>query len=134
MKHSDIQLPSNRKFGSFFTLIFLVVAIYFFWADNPRFAVAFALIGTAFALITMLMARVLQPLNRLWMSFGLLIGSIVSPIVLGLIFFLMFTPIALVMKLFGRDELGLTMRRTSPSHWKPRADADRDENSFKYQF
>ena len=77
-------------------------------------------------------ADLLHPLNKLWMRFGLLLGMIVSPIVLGAIFFLLFTPIAVLMRLFGRDELRLRFKKQS-SHWIKR-EKETQSQSFKNQF
>ena len=72
------------------------------------------------------------PLNKLWMRFGLLLGMIVSPIVLGVVFFVVFTPIAFVMRLSGRDQLRLKFRERQ-SYWIKR-DASVLADSFKNQF
>ena len=72
-----------------------------------------------YSLITFVNEHALLPLNKLWMKFGQLIGIIVSPIVLGIIFFGIFTPYSLLMRLFGRDELQLKLRKRK-SYWKLR--------------
>ena len=74
-----------------------------------------------------------MPLNKAWMRLGFLLGVIINPIVLGLIFFLLFTPIALLMRLFGRDELRLRVKNRS-SHWKNRNIRSIGMNTFKQQF
>ena len=74
----------------------------------------------------------LLPLNKLWMQFGLLLGMIVSPIILGLIFFGLFTPIAMLMRISGRDELRLKLTEKA-SHWISRGEPIKSE-SFKQQF
>ncbi len=132
MKLNNIELPSNRKFGLFFTFIFGLCACYSFYIDALTYS--YALIGTSitFFLVSMLKSDFLLPLNKLWMSFGLLLGMIVSPIVLGLIFFGIFTPIALLMKLFRRDELRLRFKNKK-SHWIVR-NQPIEHMSFKRQF
>ena len=82
---------------------------------------------------TLLKAELLLPLNKLWMSLGLLLGMIVSPIVLGIIFFGMFTPISQLMKLFGRDELRLKLKNRG-SHWRLKELTSTPPESFKNQF
>ena len=86
MKSSDgqLQLPSNMKFGSFFTVVFLIVALYFLWSGSVVTGILFAIVAGIFAVVTFLKSELLLPLNKLWMRFGLLLGMIVSPIVLGL--------------------------------------------------
>ena len=132
MKISEIQLPSNRKFGFLFTFVFAVAAAYFYHSINIGWAYAFVAAASIFLLITLIKSDVLLPLNKLWMRFGLLLGMIVSPIVLGIIFFGLFTPIAMLMRLSGRDELRLKFTQKG-SHWISRNELIKSE-SFKNQF
>ena len=132
MKLSEIEIPSNRKFGFFFTFVFAIVAAYFYYAANIAWTYAFAGISSIFLLITLIKSDALLPLNKLWMWFGLLLGMIVSPIVLGIIFFGLFTPIAILMRLSGRDELRLNFTQKA-SHWILRKEPIKAE-SFKHQF
>ena len=132
MKLSDIELPSNSKFGFFFTFIFAVVTAYFFTVENLKWAYVFIATALLFLLITLVNDKILLPLNKLWMRFGLLLGIIVSPIVLGVIFFGLFTPIAMLMRLSGRDELRLKFAQKA-SHWILRGEPIKSE-SFKNQF
>jgi hypothetical protein len=119
MKNLKIELPSNKKFGFFFSFVFFIVSIYLF--INKVILTAYFLFALAliFLLITFFNAGALQNLNKLWMKFGLLLGRIVSPIILAIIFFLLITPYSLVMRFFGRDELRLKLRKRK-SHWKYR--------------
>ena len=132
MKLSEIELPSNRKFGFFFTFIFEVVAAYFYYSDNVTWAYVLCAAALAFLLVTLIKSDALLPLNKLWMRFGILLGMIVSPIVLGFIFFGLFTPIAMLMRLSGRDELRLKYAQKA-SHWIPRGEPIKS-GSFKHQF
>ncbi len=132
MNLSEVKLPSNRKFGFFFTAVFLIAAGYFWNNASTAIAHTFATLSALFFVITLFKADILLPLNKLWMRFGLLLGMIVSPIVLGLIFFVLFTPIAFAMRIFGRDELRLRFKGKS-SHWIKR-EAPAQPDSFKYQF
>ena len=132
MKFSEIELPSNRKFGFFFTFVFVMVAAYFYYAANVSWTYVFISAAFAFLLVTLLKSDALLPLNKLWMRFGLLLGMIASPIVLGVIFFGLFTPIAMLMRLSGRDELRLKYAQKT-SHWISRGDPIKSE-SFKHQF
>ena len=131
-KNNDIELPSNHKFGYFFTFIFLIASMYFLFIE---FNMAFYVLGTCsivFFLVTLFKAEILKPLNKLWMSFGLVLGMIVGPIVMGVIFFAIFTPIGILMRLFGRDELLLQFKDKS-SYWTKRHE-DIHSNSFRRQF
>ena len=132
MKLSEIELPSNRKFGFFFALVFAVAAAYFFEAVKMTWAYAFIAVALVFLIITLVKSDALLPLNQLWMRFGILLGMIVSPIVLGVIFFGLFTPIAILMRLSGRDELRLKFTQEK-SHWITRSEPIKSE-SFENQF
>ncbi len=132
MKFSDIELPSNKKFGFFFTFVFAILAFYFLFIDSILWAQALAILAVLFLLITVTIPQVLMPLNKLWMRFGLLLGMIVSPIVLGIIFFGLVTPYGVIMGMFGRDELRLKFTKKS-SHWISRSESIKSD-SFKNQF
>ncbi len=132
MKFSEIELPSNRKFGFFFTFVFAVAAVYFFSSSNMTWAYIFIIAALIFLVITLVKDDVLLPLNKLWIRFGLLIGMVISPIVLGIIFFGLITPIAMLTRLFGRDELRLKFNEKS-SHWISRSEPINSE-LFKRQF
>ena len=92
----------------------------------------FGVVAAVLILVTILKDDLLLPLNRLWMRFGLLIGMIISPIVLGLIFFTFFSPVAIFMRILGRDELHLKYKKKS-SYWILRDDSIHSD-SFKRQF
>ena len=132
VKFSEIQLPSNRKFGFFFTFVFMAVAGYFYYTENIFWTYASISVSLIFLLVTFVKSDALLPLNKLWIRFGLLLGMIVSPIVLGLIFFGLFTPIALLMRLSGRDELKLRFLKKE-SYWITRSEPIKSE-SFKNMF
>ena len=128
-----VQLPTNRKFGFFFTAVFSLTGGYFYNEGTILAAIVLFLLAGAFFLMTVIKADLLLPLNKLWMHFGLLLSKIVSPIVLGLIFFGLFTPIALFMRIAGRDELRLKVTELS-SFWKPRPKNYFSSSQFEKQF
>ena len=132
LNKTDLKLPSNRRFGFFFTFVFAGAAAYFYYSANISWAYVFIVATLIFLLITLVKSDALLPLNKLWMRFGLLLGMIVSPIVLGTIFFGLFTPIAMLMRLSGRDELRLKFTQKA-SHWISRGEPIKSE-SFKHQF
>tara|TARA_B100000963_G_scaffold360726_1_gene392754 strand:- start:3527 stop:3925 length:399 start_codon:yes stop_codon:yes gene_type:complete len=132
MKFTKVELPSNKKFGFFFTLVFTFASVYFFFKDSSIWAYTFTLTSVILLLITIIKAEALLPLNKIWLRFGLLLGMIVSPIVLGIIFFGLFTPIAFLMRIIGRDELRLKFKDKT-SHWISRNDLIQSD-SFKQQF
>ena len=132
MKLNKIQLPTNKKFGYFFSGIFLTISLYFLYSERFSTGYIFATLALLFVIITIIKADLLLPLNKLWMYFGYLLGIIISPIVLGIIFFGLFTPYSLVMRLMGRDELRL--RKTNKkSYWIIRSKSS-PQTDFKQQF
>lgn len=132
MKLSDNELPSNKKFGYFFSIIFTLAAGYFFSRSAFNVAYGFTGLVAVLVVVTYFKADALSPLNQLWMKLGLMLGAIISPIVLGIIFFGLFTPIALFMRLIGRDELRIKFK-SKTSYWISRGGSIEAE-SFKHQF
>ena len=132
MNSPDIKLPSNRKFGFFFCFIFFIVATYSHYSNFSFISYIFGLLTIILFAITICYENKLKPFNHGWMRLGVIIGSIISPIVLGSIFFLIFTPIAFIMRIFGRDELALNSLQKS-SYWVVRKEEIHSE-SFKNQF
>ena len=88
MNFSDINLPSNRKFGFFFSFVFLLVFVYFFLKQSVFITYLFGSLSLLFFILSIVKANILLPINKLWMRFGILLGMIVSHIILGFIFFL----------------------------------------------
>ena len=101
MNFSEVQLPSNRKFGFFFVVVFGVVGVYFFNKSDTTTSYVFFGLAGLFLIVTLVKSDVLLPLNKLWMGFGFFLGMIISPIVLGIIFFGLFAPISIVMRVCG---------------------------------
>ena len=132
MNHTKLVLPSNQKFGFFFALVFSLLSIYFFFSENIFWSYIFGIPALILIIITPINADILSPLNKLWFNFGLLLGKIVSPIIMGLIFFGIFTPIAIFFRLIGRDELHLKYKKKS-TYWIKRDKLNRSE-SFTQQF
>ena len=132
MKYYNIKLPSNKKFGYFFTVVFLISTIYFLYSELKIATYIMAVIASLFFVITLINANLLLPLNKLWMKFGLLLGKVISPIILGIIFLGLFTPYGIVMRIFGRDELRLKQIKKK-SYWINRSKT-MDKYNFKQQF
>ncbi len=128
-----VLLPSNQKFGFFFTAVFAIVGIYLFAKHSSDLSYVFFILATLFLIVTLIKADFLLPLNKLWMQLGLLLGRIVNPIIVGIIFFALFTPISLFMRLFGRDELRLKLSGKG-SHWKKCDALVEKSNTFKNQY
>ena len=133
MKSFEIKLPSNRNFGVFCTSASTLIGFYFCWEVNLRVGTILIGTGILFLFITILKADILFPLNKLWMRAGYLLGRFASPIVLGIIYFGLFTPIALFMHLSGRDELRIRLKK-SESYWKIRGAPTSKFQTFKKPF
>ncbi len=130
---SPPKLPTNRKFGWFFAAVFSAVAAYAHWRGWDTVSLVALIVAILFAVATLFSPQLLTPLNRLWYGFGMLLGKIISPVVLGLIFFLLITPVSLVTRLFGRDEL--KMKKPSvQSYWIERSPPGPPSDSFKNQY
>ena len=111
----DIKVGSNRSFGIVFFVVFLLVSLYpLINGENVRFwSLAISFI---FLVLGILNSNLLSPLNKIWFKFGILLGRIISPIVMGIIFFLVVTPIAFIMRLLGKDVLNLKYSNNK-SYW-----------------
>ena len=105
MKNKEIILPSNRKFGVVFSIFFILVAIYFFYKNSFFLTTFFVFSSFVFCILTLFFTSYLSPLNFAWYKFGILLGKIVNPLVMGILFYLMISPVAILSRLFGRDEL-----------------------------
>ena len=127
-------LPSERTFGFVFTGIFLIVSAYLWSQDSKTTTIQiFLVLALVFLALALLMPVALRPLNKAWYKLGLLMGRVVSPIVLGILFFILISPIAIVMRLAGRDPLKLR-KQDVQSHWIDRAPPGPESASFKDQF
>ena len=111
----DVKLSSNRSFGIVFFIVFLIIALYPL-KNGEDFRVLALIIALFFLVLGLINSKILTPLNKLWFKFGLLLGKIVSPIIMGLIFFLVVTPIGFVMKIIGKDLLNLKFNKNK-SYW-----------------
>ena len=130
LSFKDIKLPSNKSFGRLFLIIFLVLAITGYFIQNSFLIIASLSISLIIFISLMINPDLLGPFNKLWMLFGFMLGKIISPIVLGLLFFLVISPVALFCKMFGRDELRLK-GSTANSYWVDRRES---QTSFTNQF
>lgn len=131
--YKGIELPSNKKFGTTFFFIFLIISLYFYIHHQFFYSSFFILLSIVFILLALFKPSILLPLNKVWMSFGLLLGKFVSPIVLGLIFFCIFTPLAILMRLAKRDELKIK-NQNKISYWSKVDDKNKIGSNFDKQF
>lgn len=127
-------LPSNKKFGLLFAGVFFALALYaYLRSDISVVAISCGLVSLLFFAASFLAPNSLRSLNKAWFLLGKAMGSVVSPIVLGIIFFGLLTPVALISRLFGRDELRLR-RPKSETYWVKPVSSSEEPESFKNQF
>tara|TARA_B100000161_G_scaffold11977_1_gene7395 strand:+ start:83 stop:469 length:387 start_codon:yes stop_codon:yes gene_type:complete len=112
----EIKLGSNRSFGIVFFIVFLLIAIYPL-INQGEIRIWSLIISFLFLFFGLLNSKILTPLNKLWFRFGLFLGKIISPIIMGVIFFLVVTPIGLLMRFFGKDVLNLKLNKKKSSYW-----------------
>lgn len=128
------KLPSNRSFGLLFTVIFICISVYVSYKGSSVIAIYVWLALAAFVgFISVVFPAWLTPLNKAWMRLGSVMHKIVSPIILGVIFFGVITPISLTMKFLGRDELRLA-KVERDTYWVGRIPPGPNKDSFKNQF
>ena len=111
----NIKISSNKSFGIVFFLVFLLIALYpMINSGEPRL---WSLgISVIFLILGLLNSKILNPLNKIWFKFGILLGKIISPLVMIIIFFIVVTPIGLLMRILKKDLLNLKFQNTD-SYW-----------------
>ena len=102
----DIKIGSNKSFGIVFFIVFLLISIYPL-LNNESIRLWSLIISIVFLILGILNSFLLSPLNKLWFKFGIFLGKIISPIIMGIIFFLVVFPIGFIMRLLGKDLLNL---------------------------
>jgi hypothetical protein len=133
MEFKIVNLSSNRAFGQVFSAIFGIACFICYLSDRSDFGLFFLAASLTFLSLAYTRPQVLQPINRLWAYLGLCLNFIVSPIILGSIFFGIFMPVGIVMRFCGRDELGLQVRDL-PTYWKLREPSSGPICLFHKQF
>ena len=135
--HDDVKVGSARSFGLVFATVFIIIALMplLSLSDQQGSVRLWALIVAAFFAITSLtMPRLLEPLNKLWFRFGLLLHKIVNPLIMGLLFFVTVTPIGLLMRGLGKTPLKLGFDKSAESYWITRTPPGPAPESMKRQF
>ena len=125
----EIKISSNRSFGIVFFIVFLLIALYPLLKGNDLriWSLITSFIFLALGLIN---SKILTPLNRLWFKFGLLLGKFVSPLIMGIIFFVVVTPIGIIMRLLKKDLLNLKYNKKK-TYW---IDKSGPKSKMKNQF
>ena len=113
--NDDIQISSNKSFGIVFFVVFLVIATHPL-INGGELRLWSLVISLIFLLLGLVNSKFLNPLNKLWFKFGILLGKVFSPVIMGIIFFLIVTPIGLLMRLLNKDLLNLKFNYNS-TYW-----------------
>ena len=111
----NIKIGSNRSFGVVFFIVFLIIGLYPLINSND-IRIWSVLISLIFLFLGLINSKLLTPLNKIWFKFGILLGKIISPIVMGLVFFFVVTPTGILMRLFQKDLLNLKFNKKK-SYW-----------------
>jgi len=119
MKKSEINISSNKSFGLVFFIFFLIITIYLFTksGDINKWSLIISII---FLILGLLNSKILSPLNKIWFKFGIILGNVISPIIMGIIFFLIVTPTSIVMRILGKNLLNLK-KNNKDSYWIERS-------------
>ena len=125
----DIKISSNKSFGIVFFIVFILIALYPL-LNGQEIRLWALIISAVFLILGLLKSKLLTPLNKLWFRFGIFLGKIISPIIMGFIFFLVVTPIGLIMRLLGKDVLNLKYNKER-SYW---IEKDGPKSKMKNQF
>jgi hypothetical protein len=131
---NSVKLPSDRSFALTFVVVFALLAGWQAWRGHETVATSFAVLGAVMLGFALVRPSLLHPLNRAWMKLGALLHHIVSPLVMGAIYFLVFTPVACVMRLAGRDVLRRKLDSTAQSYWIRRDPPGPPPDSLPNQF
>ena len=111
----NLKIGSNRSFGIVFFIVFLIVAIYPL-INNGEIRLWSLIISLIFLFLGLANSKILHPLNKLWFKFGIFLGKVISPLIMGIIFFLVVTPIGILMRLLKKDLINLKFNNSS-SYW-----------------
>ena len=121
---------SNKSFGLLFFIVFLILGL---WplknGDSLNFY--FITVAAIFLLLGLINSKLLSPLNKIWIKFGELLGIIIAPLVMALVYFVILTPVSLIVRIFGKDLLGLKFLKEKETYWIKRK---KNLGSMKKQF
>ena len=128
--NSKIKIPSNRNFGLVFFVVFLIVAL---WPLKSGEGVRLwsLVLSIIFLILGIINHKLLTPLNKMWIRFGFFLGTIVSPVVMGVVYFLVVTPIGIFMRFLGKDLLNTRKVNNTSTYWIKR---DKQHGTMKKQF
>ena len=128
--HVSTEQSSEKSFGVVFSIVFLIVALYPL-INSEGLRIWALVVSIIFFLLAFLAPKILVLPNKLWFKFGLLIGSIVAPIVMAFVYFVTVLPTGLIMRLLGKDLLKQKLDKNAKSYWVKRSEP---MGSMKNQF
>ena len=126
---TKIKLPTNRNFGIVFSIVFLIISLWPLLSQN-EIRIWSLIISVIFFILGIFNSKLLLPLNKIWFKFGMFLGNFIAPIVMGIVFFSVVTPTALIMRLLGKDLLNLK-KNNKNSYW---IEKDNSNSNLKNQF
>jgi len=129
LKNNKIKIASNRSFGIIFSIVFLIIAI---WPLLSTSEIRYwsLVISVIFLILGLIKSKILTPLNKIWFKIGITLGNLISPLVMGIVFFLVVTPTSIIMKILGKDLLNLK-KNNNKSYW---IEKNKQNTSMKKQF
>ncbi|MGB8274464.1 MAG: SxtJ family membrane protein [Alphaproteobacteria bacterium] len=132
-RHESERLSSHRSFGLTISVALVVVGLWPLVHGGPVRIWALVL-AAILAMAAWLRPESLAPFNRLWSRLGLFLGGVVTPVVMGLLFFTVMTPLAFILRALGKDTLGLRFDRAAATYWVERRPPGPDPQSMRHQF
>ena len=129
MNKDKIEISSNKSFGLVFSVVFLIISLFPLFKDG-NIKIWAIVIAITFFILGLLNSKILSPLNKIWFKFGILLGNFVSPLIMGIVFFVVVTPTSLMMRMFGKNLLGLK-KINKKSYWIERPNI---KSKMKNQF
>ena len=130
LSKTKIKISSNRSFGLVFFIVFLIISLWPLIHGEP-IRIWSIIVSLIFLILGLINSKFLSPLNRLWFKFGIILGAIVAPIVMGVVFFLVVTPIGFTMRIIGKDLLGKKYDKKKETYWIKRG---KSVSTMKQQF
>ena len=129
MDKNKIRIGSNRSFGIVFFIFFLIISTYPL-IKGGEIRIWSLIIALIFLILGIINSELLTPLNKIWFKFGIFLGNFVSPIIMGIIFFIVVTPVSLILKLLGKDVLNIK-KNNKRTYWIDKSDP---KSKMKNQF
>ncbi len=129
MNKNQIKISSNRSFALVFFMVFLIISIYPVF-NSGDLRIWSSIVSLVFLILGIMNSKILTPLNKIWFKFGILLGIIVSPIVMGIVYFAVVFPTSLIMRSLGKDLLRLKKNREK-KYW---VESTSSKSSMKNQF